>query len=240
MSEHRLNEIVIERPRRGMRISSKKVGGYKKALQKLTEEAIVDGLLSPYLIKPRHTTKHFSDHLGPLYRWLRSKVGQRWDDAYSELCRSLDSSTITGRHVLSHVWHFVELNVVLIDGVPYRKDRQEYPLDRFCWTWKNQLYVNPETGILSIAEKAPKELPKKREDLVVIDKYHHYRKVDDVLFRIVLQDLPPMSKATDIVLKATINASIAWQEYGSEVYAVSKQQCSKKEIKFIMKQLAKN
>jgi hypothetical protein len=240
MSEHRLNEIVIERPRRGMRISSKKVAGYKKALQKFTEEAIVDGLLSPYLIKTRRRTKYFSDHIAPLYRWLRSKVGQRWDDAYSELCLSLDSSTVTGRHVLSHVWDFVELNVVLIDGVPYRKDKQEHPLGRFCWTWKNQLYVNPETGILSIAEKTPKELPKKREDLVVIDKYHHYRKLDDVWFLIVLKDLPPMSKVTDIVLKATINASIAWQEYGSEVYAVSKQQCSKKEIKLILKQLAKN
>lgn len=240
MSEHRLNEIVIERPRGGMRISLKKVTSYKKNLQKITEEAIVDGLLSPYLIKTRHSTKYFSDHISPLYRWLRSKVGQRWDDAYSELCRSLDSSTITGRHVLSHVWDFVEVNVVLIDGVPYRKDRQEYPLGRFYWRWREQLYVNPETGILSIAEKAPKELPKKREYLVVIDKYHHYRKVDDVWYLIFLQDLPPMSKVTDVVLKATINASIAWQEYGSEVYAVSKQQCSKKEIKFIMKQLAKN
>jgi len=33
MSEHRLNEIVIERPRNGMRLSSTKIKGFQKSLQ---------------------------------------------------------------------------------------------------------------------------------------------------------------------------------------------------------------
>lgn len=72
MSEHRLSEIVIERPRSGMRISLKKLKGFKKQLQKITEDASQDGLLSPYLIKPRNKSKYLSDHLGPLRRFLRA------------------------------------------------------------------------------------------------------------------------------------------------------------------------
>jgi len=72
MSEHRLSEIVIERPRSGMRISLKKLKGFKKQLYKLTEDASQGGLLSPYLIKPRNKSKYLSDHLGPLRRFLRA------------------------------------------------------------------------------------------------------------------------------------------------------------------------
>ena len=42
MSEHRLSEIVIERPRGGWRISLKKVTGFKKQLYKITQDAISD------------------------------------------------------------------------------------------------------------------------------------------------------------------------------------------------------
>ncbi|MEO0827185.1 MAG: hypothetical protein AAFY67_16220, partial [Cyanobacteria bacterium J06642_9] len=62
MSEHRLAEIVIERPRSGMRMSSRRLKGEKKRLYQLTLEASENGLLSPYLIKPRQKSKYFSDH----------------------------------------------------------------------------------------------------------------------------------------------------------------------------------
>jgi hypothetical protein len=113
MSEHRLSEIVIERPRGGMRISLKKLKGFKKQLYKLTEDTSQDGLLSPYLIKPRNKSKYLSDHLGPLRRFLRSHVGPPWNDAYSKLCQQLDSNTMAGQHVLSHVWDYVERHVEL-------------------------------------------------------------------------------------------------------------------------------
>lgn len=64
MSEHRLSEIVIERPRSGMRISLKKLKGFKEQLHQLIEEASQDGLLSPYLIKTRNISKYLSDSPG--------------------------------------------------------------------------------------------------------------------------------------------------------------------------------
>ncbi|HEY9601341.1 MAG TPA: hypothetical protein V6C85_07005 [Allocoleopsis sp.] len=242
MSEHRLGEIAIERPRGGMRISLRKLTGYKKALQKITDEASVDGLLCSYLIKPGQIvskTKYFSDNLGPLRRWLRSKVGQPWNSIYNELCQSIETRTVSGQHILFHVWGFVERNVVLIDGVPYRKGNKRYGQSPLGY-WRDEFYIHPDTGILCLAKKAPKNPPQKRDDLIVIDYYHHYRKLNELWYLITLQDLPPMQEVTDVVLKVTLNPWTAWSEYGRKVYAVSKRQCNKKEIKFIMKKLATN
>jgi hypothetical protein len=236
MSEHRLGEIVIERPRGGRRLSLKKVTGYKKDLYQITEIALTDGLLSPYLIKPRRKTKYFSDHLAPLYRWLHSQVGEDWNDVYRKLCQQLDITTLSGQHILTHVWDFVEINVVLIDEIPYRKQNQTNPLG-YYGRRRQQLYVHPETCILCLIKKVPQPAIKKRDDLVIIDAYHQYRKLNNIWYLVTLKDFPEMQLAFDAVFKAAINRSLAWQEYGREVYAISKQQCSKKEIKFIMQRL---
>src|SRR3569832_1151313 len=229
MSEHRLNEILIERPRGGS--SDKNPKKDKKALQKIDCDDYEGSRYEPLC---RSKTKHLSDHLGPLRRLLRSKVGQHWDAIYSELCQRLDTNTLTGQHVLSHVWDYVERNAVLIDEVPYRKSN---PIYRQSKQEKKQekKKEHPDTGILCLAKKAPKLTPKKRDDLVVIDSYHHYRKLNELWYLITLQDLPPMQEATDVVLKVTLKPWTARSEYGREVYATSKRQCNKKEIKFIMK-----
>jgi len=239
MSEHRLGSIVIERPRHGRRISLKKVTGYKKYLQKITQEASDDGLLCPYLIKSRKRTKYFSDHLSPLYRWLRSHVGQSWDTVYSRLCQQLDFKTLSGQHILSHVWDFVERDVVIINDIPYRLSRQDYPLNPF-WRWREQLYIHPDTGILCKAERRARKVNRRRDDLVIIDKYHHYRKVDDVWYFVVFTDFPTSTnecKVKDILQKIFVNLSTLQKIYGDKIYAVSKKQCSKKAVKFILQQL---
>ncbi|WP_228041566.1 hypothetical protein [Planktothrix mougeotii] len=183
MSEHRLSEIVIERPRGGMRISLKKLKGFKKQLYKLTEEASQDGLLSPYLIKPRNKSKYLSDQLGPLRGFLRcrqaaatpSHVGQPWNAVYSKLCQQLDTRTMAGQHVLTHLWEFVERHVELIDGIPYSKRTHRrfsipHPLDSY---YTEKFYVHPETGILCASKSQPRQRWNSwRPDVVTLDEYH--------------------------------------------------------------------
>jgi hypothetical protein len=240
MSEHRLSEIVIERPRSGMRISLKKFKGFKKQLDKLTQEASEDGLLSPYLIKPRNKSKYLSDHLGPLRRFLRSHIGQSWNDVYSELCQRLDSSTMAGQHVLSHVWDYVERHVELIDGIPYSKPdwRSRRRLDS---DYRDRFYVHPETGILCVAKKTARKQKRTQSqtDVVILDDYHQYHKLNEIWYLITFEEFPPppAESVTD-VLQGLIFRHKARYVKGQRVYAASKQQCNKKEIRFIVNQLS--
>jgi hypothetical protein len=232
MSEHRLSEIVIERPRRGMRISLKKVTGYKKALYKFTQDAIEgDGPFNAYFIKPHHKTKYLNDHLNPIKRLLRSKVGQSWNEVHSELNTRLDANTMAGRHVLDHVRDFVIEQVEMIDDVPYRKAHQ-----RYSWRsailgtrYDDEFYVHPETGTLCLASRScdvkgikPPSYKPKRDDYLAIDRDHHYQKIDDLWYHITLAQAPAES-VWDAVKKEMINAP-------GNRYAIAKRQCNKQEI----------
>ncbi|MBE9137681.1 hypothetical protein IQ254_10720 [Nodosilinea sp. LEGE 07088] len=240
MSEHRLAEIVIERPRRGMRMSSRKLKGGKKRLCQLTKVASEDGLLSPYLIKPWQKTKYFSDHLGPLRRWLRSQVGQPWNAVYSKLCRRLDTSTLAGQHILSHVWDYVERYVEMIDGVLYCKPEWGgfKPLESH---YRDRFYVHPETGLLCVVQKVPrKQKDRKQErDRIVIDRHHQYRQLDEIWYLVTFADFPVngAETVTDI-----LQGEITWQQaiifQGDRIYAVSKRQCNKKTLRLIRQQLS--
>ena len=239
MSEHRLSEIVIERPRGGMRMSSRKLKGEKQRLRRLTQEATEDGLLSPYLIKPRQKSKYFSDHLGPLRRWLRSHVSQPWDNVYSKLCRQLDTNTLAGQHVLSHVWDYVERHVEIIDGVLYEKPEwgQFRPLESH---YRDRFYVHPETGLLCLVEKKRrKSKPTPPTDVLAIDANHQYRQLKGIWYRVTFAEFPAAiaDSVTDI-LQGQVSAQTAEYIAGRKVYAVSKQQCNKKEIRLIKNQLA--
>ncbi|PSF38492.1 hypothetical protein C7H19_05775 [Aphanothece hegewaldii CCALA 016] len=236
MSEHRLGEIVIERPRGGSRCSSRRLKGVKKELDRITKEATEDGLLSPYLIKVKDKSKDLSDHLGPLRRLLRSKVGQPWDQVYSELCQQLKPNTLTGLHVISHLWDYVVLHVEMIDGVPYHKasasHRRYGPLGSY---YQDNYFVHPETRILCLAPKVTNfnKKPKKPDDLIWIDDYHQYRKIDDIWYVITFKDFTPYLVVTDVVLKVPMTSKIAYDEYKKQIYAAHKRQCSKRELKLI-------
>ncbi|MBD2388598.1 hypothetical protein [Cylindrospermum sp. FACHB-282] len=238
MSEHRLSEIVIERPRTGMRISSTSLKGCKKNLHKLTVEASEDGLLNPYIIKVRNGSKRLSDHLGPLRRFLKSKVGEPWNEVYSELSQRLDASTMAGKHVLDHVWGYVERYVELIDGIPYRQPYYGSQIELVSYRYTS-FYVHPETGILCLAKNTPRK-PKASHptDVVMIDKYHRYCKLNEIWYLVTFEDfpLPPTKYVTDII-RGLIDCDRAMYVGGRRIYAVSKRQCNKKQIRFILNQL---
>jgi hypothetical protein len=229
MSEHRLNEIVIERPRHGRRISLKKVTGYRKTLDKITQEALTDGLFQPYLIKPRNKTKSLNDNLNPLRNLLRSRIGQPWNQVHSELSRRLDSNSMTGRHVLDHVRDYVTENVELINDVPYSRGggwrrfralRGEY-----------DFYVHPETGILcNPASRISLQIVPKPsiepKHSIRIDRHYRYEKIDDIWYRVTFADLPVNEPTWDVVEKRSVQSN-----YPGTRYATEKRQCNKRELK---------
>lgn len=180
----------------------------KKLSTKLHSYAIADGLFGSYIIKNRWRTKYFSDNLSPLRRWLRSQISKPWDSVYSELCQKIETKTLAGQHLLSHLWQMVEREVIFVDGLPYSQ-RHRYRINPLGY-WHEELYVHPETGILCLAKKLSKVPLKKRDDQVFINGYE-YRKIKDIWYLVTYLDTP---------------------EEG-----IKKRQCNKKEIKLIMQQL---
>jgi hypothetical protein len=237
MSEHRLNEIVIERPRRGCRISLKKVTGYRKHLYKITQEAQEDGLLQPYLIKPRCKTKYLTDHLNPLRNLLRSRLGQPWSRVHSELSHRLDHNSMTGRHVLDHVRDYVTEHVEMIDGVPYARGGGRWHRFR-ALCHGDDFYVHPETGILchAVVRSCPslRVLPKSPTEpqcSIEIDRYHRYEEIDGIWYWVTLADLPMDFLLWDVVEKRLVKS-----QYPGSRYATGKRQCNKRELKKLRRQ----
>lgn len=52
--------------------------------------------------------KTFSDHLGPLRRFLLSRVGRRWDDVYSEIVEKVPKG-LHRHHLDTHLESYVEI-----------------------------------------------------------------------------------------------------------------------------------
>jgi hypothetical protein len=152
----------------------------------------------------------------------------------------LDSNTVTGRHVIDHVWDYVERYVEIIDGVLYGKSYRGYPVP-LNGTYRVRFYIHPETGILCAVEKVPRKQKQKPEqtDVVIIDNYHEYQKLNDIWYLITFEDFPTIP--TDYVQDALTGLIHRYRStyYGCKTYAVKKQQCGKKEIRLILNQLSK-
>jgi len=94
-------------------------------------------------IKKRYVydTKSFSDHLSPLYGFLRKSVGRPWDKVYSELATKLDRRSVAGFHVWSHVKGYVATSIVAFN-------KRGAPLGENYYPLYQDFYVDPKTGLL--------------------------------------------------------------------------------------------
>jgi hypothetical protein len=155
-----MHEVVIERPRRGGRY---RYHDCRTRYRGLDLDALDDlpkkqGYRRPY-IENWGDAKEFSDLLGPLHRFLISKVGQKWDDVYSEIRKTLNPNSTVQIHIMSHVFQFVEIDTRLEDN------GEVYVLGRYSRysISSGQLYVHPKTGILCrTPEVSRKQTPEYR------------------------------------------------------------------------------
>ncbi|MFP4300354.1 MAG: hypothetical protein ACLFT0_21305, partial [Spirulinaceae cyanobacterium] len=234
VSEHRLDKIIIERPRYGSHDKAKKVQGYRKRLYKITQEAQEDGYLQPYLFKPQKT-RILSDNLAPLYRWLRSKVGQPWDNVYSQLCQQLETNSVIGQHILHHLWDIVKRHVEIRNNDIYAKHKSKYPL--ISYGNRPLFYVHPETGIFCLAPRKQKSETSSQDDVVIINRYQQYRRIDDIWYFVSFKDVKysPKNTEQDILCDRILDPWEARKHYGKPISAYHKRHATKKEIKTLKK-----
>lgn len=151
-----MGKVLVERPRKRCRFVRGLCGkGYNTRVRR--EMASEDG-------SPKHEgtmrryggrgDKYFNEHLGPLRRFLHANVGRPWDKVYSEICRHVDRGNVVQKHILTHLFEYVTVDVEMVDGEPHARPHTRWgyrgePLrGRYCW------YVCPKSGLL---KRAPGE-----------------------------------------------------------------------------------
>lgn len=130
-------DVLITRGRRG---AGWKKPGRRRKFEDCPRQEPID----------RRGTKHFDDHLGPLKRFLASRVGRPWDDVWSELCGQLDRRGLLQRHVFVHLEQMVAIRVVR-DGDRLVELGTFGPTPIRPGRWRNRFYVDPDTGRLANA-----------------------------------------------------------------------------------------
>jgi len=111
-----------------------------------------------------YDAKQLNENLSPLKRFIEANVGRRWDDVYSEIREHVNFANTVQKHILQHLWQYVERNVVMND-----KGVACHPPTSFR-SWRGGLvalgydsfFVHPNTGLLSRGAKV-KVGPRKAE-----------------------------------------------------------------------------
>jgi hypothetical protein len=75
-------------------------------------KVIIDSDLSEslYIKDRKKVRKKFNDKLTPVYKWLQSNCGEKWDSVYSKISSSFDKRTTAGRHIIyDHILKSVDI-----------------------------------------------------------------------------------------------------------------------------------
>lgn len=145
-----MTECIIERPRHGG------VRNYHSNRPRIKHLDIDDldslpkseGYRRPHL----DNGKELSDFLNPLYRFLLSNVGRKWNDVYSEIRQNINPNSTTQIHILDHVLTWVNVNtfigedgkVYIIGAIifffkPLLKWRRQMMRDNFGFAYRDEI-----------------------------------------------------------------------------------------------------
>src|SRR5262245_21729125 len=110
-------KVIVERPRKYANPHTAK--GDRKAMQRTPEAELPrrEGMN-----QLRGKTKCFNEHLGPLRRFLRSRVGRPWNQVFAEICQHLRQDSAIQSHVRDHLWDYVVRHVEERDGELYDRN----------------------------------------------------------------------------------------------------------------------
>jgi hypothetical protein len=237
-----MGKVLVERPRLGRWNGDSRPGkGYAKQIRK----CFAGGNSPPARegMKRRHTNpKSFNEHLGPLRRFLDANVGRPWDKIYSEICQHVDRGNVVQNHILTHLFDYVVVDTVMIDGQPCRGTayarqygeplRTSYRHDRW--------YVCPKSGLLRKSKHVrrtpePAEAPrvvKLNNKQVCVCRGNRWELITVAL---VARSDPREPPAYGAVLQRYIDSKFegaveVTESYGRHRYAVSRRVLARTEL----------
>lgn len=158
-------KVIVERPRVGSRLPSRKKG-YRKYVQKTGVENLP--IREPMLGHWRGERKSLNEHLGPMRRFLRSNIGRPWNKVHQELCEHVSFDNPVQSHVLTHVFDFVKQHVEFrgLDIFESQGWRRMRALPA------GTMYICPKTGLLRVVRKKVRRSQKTRVGLGRLLQFH--------------------------------------------------------------------
>ncbi len=118
--------------------------------------------------------KELSETPYPLRRFLWSKIGSRWNDVYSEIRKNIRFDSTTQRHILQHLFDIIETKVIRENG---KLKRLDYGIVDFG-TYFDELYVDPDDGIIKVNKSRRKVYPKREITRIRVSDSVFYAKKD--------------------------------------------------------------
>ncbi len=248
-----MKHVIIDRPRTGgdggKSIPPK---GSKKRLQKTPLEEMPKHESTARKRVYGYDCKQLNEHLSPLRRWLHKQVGRDWDEVWSEICDGLSIRNATTAHVRDHAEQYVEKNCTI--GKDGKVCDSRGMTINSGWRWR-QWYVDPRDNKLSIAPDERYRYPKRLPDWVEgKDEDHRYYLLHGIWYEVELKPFPLLvisrfygdnayyNRVHDLVIAAKWKSpknkkytgstkDDCKSRYGRFVYAASKRQLGKKEIR---------
>lgn len=239
-----MGKVLVERPRLGRRRAETWPGkGYRKQLRKYALAGNApparEGIKRAY----KYGTKSFNEHLSPLRRFLDANVGRPWDKIYSEICRHVDRGNVVQKHILTHLFDYVIVHVVLINGEPCRggADGWRYGEPLRSSHSRHQWYVCPKSGLLRKSKYVPHDWRKKPEPprtvklnnkQVCVDRGDHWELISvAVTVKGSVEDVPAYAALLQRHIDSVSNGdaeTVEW--FGRSRYAVYRRVLSRKDL----------
>lgn len=148
-------KVIVERPRHGSSFLSARVAkGYKKRLRReQDDDATVSREGMSAARRYGATKKCLNEHLGPLRRFLKSRVGRPWNQVFSEICGNIRTTSAVQKHVRDHVADYVARAVFTRGGRLVAVFRSKLvDLADIARYRESIFYVCPRTGLLRNAK----------------------------------------------------------------------------------------
>jgi len=226
-------QVIVERPRHGSRMPSRKKG-YRKFTQSVPLED--QPRREPMLGHWRGLWKSLNEHLGPMRRFLRSNIGRPWNKVHQALCEHVSFNNAVQAHVLSHIDQYVHRHVEVIDS-----SHVHLKLPRWYYGHRLQqgeMYICPCTGLLkAVRSDKRKQPPTKVPNGPTQQSLWH----DGIWWDVQLRKLPDdPGELWDVWLERNV-AELTQKDlivaYGGQLFAVSKRPLTRAETKQLYRQL---
>lgn len=237
-----MKKVICESPRGGSHACYREVRR-RENRGDLEDLPSCQGMRRPYVSWHGDNAKEFTDHIMPLYRYLWSCLGRRFDDVWSEICATVPSNNTVDQHLKSHIDSELTINVKLIDGELVEHSRWgTLPVQG--------LYVDPRDGLIHATApdrdnanvrhyRTPAYDPMARLVKPLCDALHAV-KINGIWYNARVEVVPPTRQVTyvedgEIKVKTkpesrfdVVNGFTVWS---GKWYYASKQQMSSRDLR---------